>query len=142
MSDDILLDVKDLIDDGWTPGNTNDRTPRVSNLFDNKRLDIFVKDQILIWELISLPEDNASGGLSKSTETTIVLDIRTGKSRAQVVSIYKELERILNDAQINVFGDGVYDISDIIEKTDKSDKSVGLFRIEVKWRLEQFNVVL
>ena len=54
----------------------------------------------------------------------------------------KEVRRILNNAQINVFGDWSYDISDITEEVDMSNKMVGLWRAQLKWRLEQFNVIV
>ena len=140
MSDDILIDVKELFDDNWNQNNTNGRVPTVSDISEVKRVSLNSGDFIFIWELIRNPEDNASGGSSKKTVTIITIDIRTAKSRTQFVAIRKEVRRILNAAQIDVFGDGVYDISDITEDTDMSHSMVNLWRAQLKFRLEQLNL--
>ncbi len=142
MSDDVLVDVKNLVLNSWNPSNTGGRTPTVKDIAEVKRTNLRTGDFIFIWELIYLPEDNASGGESKQTITNIMLDIRTAESRAQFVSMRKELRRVLNNAQIDVFSDLEYDISDIMEDTDMSSKMVGLWRSQMKWRLEQFNLLV
>ena len=142
MADDILIDVKSLIDDNWNNANTASRTPTVIDIAEVKRSDISTGDFIFIWEQDNLPEDNASGGSSKKTRTIIRLDIRTSLSRAQFVLMRKELRRLLNNAQIDVFSDAVYDISDIIEDKDLSHRMVLLWRAEIKWRLEQLNLAV
>lgn len=142
MADDILEDVASLISSNWDPSETGDRTPTVIDIAEVKRVDLRTGDYIFIWELIRLPEDNASGGTSKQTKTTIMLDIRTAKSRAQFVLMRKELRSVLNNAQIDVFSDLEYDISDITEDTDMSHLMVNLWRAQLKWRLEQFNLVV
>jgi hypothetical protein len=142
LADDILIDVANLISTNWDQSNTNGRTPTISDISEVKRVSLNSGDFIFIWELIYTPEDNASGGQSKKTQTFIMLDIRTAKSRAQFVSMRKELRRVLNDAQIDVFTDSVYDISDIMEETDMSSKMVGLWRSQTKWRLEQLNLAV
>ena len=142
MVDDILISVKTLLDNSWVSANTNGRTPTVSDISEVKRVSLNAGDFIFIWELIYTPEDNATGGESKKTQTFIMLDIRTAKSRAQFVKMRKELRRVLNNAQIDVFSDLAYDISDIMEDTDMSSKMVGLWRSQTKWRLEQFNLAV
>lgn len=142
MADDVLVDVKALLVDNWLPENTNGRTPTFIDIAEVKRVSLNSGDFIFIWELIFTPEDNASGGASKKTITNIMFDIRTAKSRAQFVAIRKELRRVLDNAQINVFSDLGYDISDIMEDTDMSHLMVNLWRAQLKWRLEQFNVAV
>ncbi len=141
MSDDILVDVKTLLDT-WNAANTNSRSPTVEDISEVKRVSLGAADHIFIWELLRVPSDNASGGSSKKTITTIVIDIRTSFSRAHFVAMRKEVRRILNGAQIDVFSDGVYDISDIVEDEDKSHSMVKFWRADIKWRLEQFNVAI
>ena len=140
MSDDILVDVQSLISGAWEESNTNGRTPTITDISEVKRVNLGAGDFIFIWELIRNPEDNAAGGSSKKTTTIITIDIRTAKSRAQFVAMRKEVRRILNAAQIDVFSDGIYDNSDITEDTDMSHLMVGLWRAQLKFRLEQFNV--
>lgn len=140
--DDILIDVKALLDDNWTSANTSTRTPTVFNIAEVKRVSFGSIDGIFLWELIRVPEDNASGGVSKKTETIVMIDIRTAFTRAHFVLMRKEVRRILNAAQIDVFSDTIYDISDIIEDTDLSSKMVNLWRAQIKFRLEQFNLTV
>ena len=142
MVDDILISVRSLLLDSWDSNLTNGRKPTVSDISEVKRVSLNTGDFIFIWELLYTPEDNASGGESKKTQTFIMLDIRTAKSRAQFVSMRKELRRVLNNAQIDVFSDLAYDISDIMEDTDMSSKMVGLWRSQTKWRLEQLNLAV
>ena len=142
MVEDILISVKTLIDNSCNSSNLNGRTPTISDISEVKRVSLNAGDFIFIWELIYTPEDNATGGESKKTQTFIMLDIRTAKSRAQFVKMRKELRRVLNNAQIDVFSDLAYDISDIMEDTDMSSKMVGLWRSQTKWRLEQFNLAV
>ncbi len=142
MSDDILVDVDSLVTTNWVPANTSSRTPTVINIGEVKRINQCATDFVLIWELDYNPEDNAAGGAQKRTKTTIMLDVRTGVSRAHAVDMRLELRRILNAAQVDVFSDGAYDISDIIEERDKSDKMVKLFQFTFKWQLEQFTLAI
>ena len=142
MSDDILVDTKALLDDNWNSANTNSRTPVVTDITKLKRVNLGAADHIFIWELIRVPEDNASGGQSKKTNTQVIVDIRTAVSRAQFVAIRKEVNRILDNAQIDVFADGVFDISDIIQDEDMSHLMTNLWRAQIKWRLEQFNLAV
>ncbi len=139
-SDDILVDVKALIDDNWNNANTNSRTPTVADINEVKRVKLGFQDWIFIWELLRTPEDNAAGGASKKTITTVMIDIRTQKSRAQVVAMRKEVRRILNGAQVDVFNDTIYDISDVTEDTDMSNTMTNFWRIQIKFRLEQLNL--
>ncbi len=142
---DVLLLVKTLLDDSWSPTNTCDRVPEISSIFDNKRVDFSMRgsqDHIFLYEISRVPSDNASGALSKQTVSVVAVDIRTMLSRAQLDLIRVEVRRILNANQIDPFSDGVYEISDITDDQDFSDQTVKLFRVQIKWRLEQFNVVL
>ncbi len=140
MADDILVDVKALLVDNWNAANTNSRTPTVNDISEVKRVDLGAADHIFIWELIYVPSDNASGGASKKTITTMIIDIRTAISRVQFVAMRKEVRRILNNAQVDVFADGVYDISDITMDEDKSHSMVKFWRANIKWRLDQLNL--
>ena len=142
MVDDILISTKALLENSWNNSNTNSRTPVVTDITEVKRVSLGAADHIFLWELIRTPSDNASGGSSKKTITTIIIDIRTSFSRAQFVAMRKEVRRILNNAQIDVFADGVYDISDITKDEDLSHLMTNLWRAQINWRLEQFNVAV
>ena len=142
MTDDVLADTITLLTADWNNANTNSRTPVFEEAFDIKRFDTFLSDYVIIWELENFPQDNASGALSKKTETIIMLEVRTSKSRAQAVAVRKELMRILNAVQIDVFSDGAYDISDVTENRDFSDKLINMWHFKIKWKLQQLNVTL
>lgn len=142
---DVLLSVKTLLDNSWNDSNTANRTPTVSSIFGNKRIDFRMRgqqDHILLYELSRVPSDNASGAISKKTVSVVAVDIRTMLSRVQLDLIRVEARRILNANQINPFSDGVFDISDITDDQDFSDLTRLYFRVQIKWRLEQLNVIL
>ena len=139
---DVLTSVKTLLDANWNSSNTGGRTPAVQNIYDVKRVDVGGKDSILLIEQNELPSDNASGGTSKQKTSIVKLDIRTVENRDQAVLMKEEVERILDNAQIDVFGDQVYDLSDITNIKDLSDRTSGLFRFVVDWTLQQLNVAV
>jgi len=142
---DVLLSVKTLLDAAWNDTNTASRTPVVSSIFDKKRIDFRMtgsQDHILLYELSRVPSDNASGAISKKTISVVAVDIRTMLTRVQLDLLRVEAERILNDNQIDPFSDGVYDISDITDDQDFSDLTRLYFRVQLKWRLEQLNVII
>ena len=142
---DILTSVKSVLDDNWQPASTGNRTPTVSPIFDNKRLDFRIsgsKDHILLYEITRVPEDNAAGVSTKRITWVIAVDIRTMLTRVQADLIRVEVRRILNSKQLDPFGDQTFDISDITDDQDLSDKSVGIWRFQIKWELKQLNVTL
>ena len=139
---DILAQVDTLLTDSWNSSNTNSRTPTVIDIAELKRVRLGPKDFIFIWELLRVPEDNAAGGASKKTITTIVIDIRTAFSRAHFVLMREEVRRILNTNQIDPFSDSVYDISDITEDEDMSHLMVNIWRAQIKFRVEQLNLTV
>lgn len=142
---DILNSIKSVLDDNWQSPSTGNRTPTVQPIFGVKRLDFRIsksKDHILLYEITRVPEDNASGASSKRVTWVIAVDIRTMLNRVQADLIRVEVRRILNSKQVDPFGDQTFDISDITDDQDLSDKSVGLWRFQIKWELKQLNVSL
>jgi len=142
---DVLLSVKTLLDNNWTSGNTASRTPTVQSIFDVKRVDFRIsgsKDHIFLWEITRVPEDNAAGAASKKVTWVIAIDIRTMLSRAQADLVRVEVRRILNANQIDPFGDATFDISDITDDQDLSDRLVGIWRFQVKWEIKQLNLAI
>jgi len=142
---DVLLSVKTLLDNSWNAANTATRTPVVSSIFDLKRADFRMtgsQDHIFLYELSRVPSDNASGALSKKTVSVVAVDARTMLSRVQLDLVRVEIRRILNANQIDPFSDGVFNISDITDDQDFSDQLRLYFRVQIKWRLEQLNVIV
>ncbi len=139
---DILIDVKALLDDNWIDSNTASKTPTVLDITSVKKFKLNFADGIFLSELIRVPEDNAAGGLSKRTATTVIIEFRSALSRVQFVLIRKEIRRILNANQIDPFSDSVYDVTDITEDTDMSSNLTNFWRGKIKFRLEQFNLIV
>lgn len=139
---DVLLSIKNLLDGAWISANTANRTPTVQSIFDVKRLDFRIsasEDHILLYEITRVPEDNAAGATSKRITWVIAIDVRTMLTRVQADLMRVEVRRILNANQIDPFSDNTFDITDITDDQDLSDKSVGYWRIQIKWELKQLN---
>lgn len=141
----LLSDLQDLLTNNWNSANTNNRTPIITNRFEIKRIDFNLqgsKDYVLLRELTRVIEDNGSGANSKQITTIAVIDIRTTHSYNQMVLLREEVERILNNAQIDPFGNQEYEISDITDGKDLSDGLVKLFRYEINVKFQQLNVAV
>lgn len=142
MSTDILTDLKTLLDTDWTAGNTGSRTPTITKIYELKTVDFAIagsKDHIFIYTNNASLEDNASGGSSKERVQFLTIDLRTMFSRDQVILIANEVERIIKANGADPFGDQSYDIGNITDETDYSDKFVKLFRIVLKAEFTSYN---
>lgn len=142
MATDILSDLKTLLDASWTAGNTGNRTPIVTIIYNLKRADFEIsgsKDHIFIYSNTSDLKDNAAGGGSKERTRNITADVRTMFTRDQVILLVNEVERIIQANEVDPFSDGAYDIADVTDENDLSDKFVKLFRIVLKLKFEDFN---
>ena len=138
---DILESVSDLLTNNWTASNTGNRTPEIKPVFEAKRSDLGFsdKDIIVLYEESNIPQDIAIGGSNKRRVNIVVVDIRTMKTRAQAVLIWKEVERIIVANEKNdPFGDATADILDITDIKDLSDKTNKLWRFVLKLRIEKF----
>ena len=136
----ILNKIKTLLDNSWNLANTNNRTPSVTSIFEVKRIEISQsgEDIILLDELTRVIQDNGSGASSKQITTIITIDLRT-YSREQLILIRNEIERILNSNQVNPFSDNSYEISDITDERDLSDKFIKLFRYQINVKFQELN---
>lgn len=142
MATDILSDLKTLLDNDWTAGNTGGRTPTVTKIYEVKRADFEMagsKDHIFIYSNTSELKDNAAGGGSKEIIRNVTVDVRTMLTRDQVLLLVTEVERIIQANEVDPFSDGAYDIADVTDENDLSDKFVKLFRIVLKLKFEDFN---
>lgn len=139
---DLLDSVKDLLTTNWNISNTASRTPSISNIFENKRIDFVMggsTDHILLYEDSQDAVDGASGGGIKHKVNIITIDVRTMHNRAQGILIRNEIERIIVANEVNPFSsDPFYDIADVTSLQDLSDKSVKLYRFVLKLKLERF----
>lgn len=142
MATDILSDLKTLLDDNWTAANTGNRTPTVTIIYNIKKEDFELsgnKDHIFIYSNTSELKDNASGGGSKERIRNITADVRTMFTRDQVILLVNEVERIIQANEVDPFSDGAYDIANVTDEDDKSDKFVKLFIVILKLKFEDFN---
>lgn len=140
---DVLSAVKTLLDDEWDSSNTGSRTPSVQNVFDVKRIDFAMNgstDHILIYQDPTTQSDAGSGGGAKRVLDVVKIDIRTMLTRAHAVLIKEEVDRIILANETNPFSSSpFYEVADITEITDLSDKNVKLFRFVMKLELQNFN---
>ena len=136
MTDNLISSVITLLTNNWTAANTGSVTPAFKNISEVKRIG---GDSVLIYMIAHTSEDNASGALTKKKVKTIAMDCRSFTNYAQALLIAEEVERILDANQIDPFGDQVYDISDVEDVGQLSDKTVGLFRFKIQAKFQQFN---
>ena len=138
MSTDNLIDaVITLLTDNWNSANTGGVTPAIKNISDVKRIG---GDSALLYNIGETVSDNAAGAQAKKKVKTIAIDCRSFTSYSRALLIKEEVERILNANQVNPFGDQVYDISDVEDIDEISERTRGLFRFKVKVKFEQFNI--
>ncbi len=138
-TDNLISSIVTLLSNNWTAANTGTVTPALKNISDVKRIG---GDSVLIYFIAETVSDNASGAQAKKKVKTIALDCRSFKSYVQVLLIKEEVERILNANQVDPFGDQVYDISDVEDVDDISERTRGLFRFKIQAKFEQFNIAI
>ncbi len=139
MTDNIIAKSVTLLSDNWTPGNTGSVTPLIANIGEVKRAS---GDSVFLYEISEVPEDNASGALTKKKDKVIAVDVRTFTSFAQAVLMKEEVESIFNNNQKDPFGDQTYDIQDITDIQSLSDRTRGLFRYKILVKFQQFNIAI
>ena len=124
VTDNLISSVVTLLTNNWTAANTGSVTPAFKNISDVKRTG---GDSVLIYMIAHTSEDNASGAATKKKVKTIAMDCRSFTNYAQALLIAEEVERILDANQVDPFGDAVYDISDVEDIGQLSEKTVGLY---------------
>ena len=117
----------------WNSTNTNDRTPLIKRIFDQKWYDAKTNDLVLIYKTSSNEAITDVGYNGINVTDTISIDIRTMQSRDQLIKMRNEVRRIIYNNKSNITG---YDYMKVIRKTDLCDKSIGLYRevIDVELR--------
>ena len=135
---DILESVESLLTTNWTAANTGSRTPIIDQSFNKGRHDIGFqdKDLILLRELEDIAKDAAAGGGMKDRVNVVIADVYTMKTRAQAVLVWKEIERIVTNNETAPFSG--WDIADVTQITDRSDRSIKLWRFTLEIRFEAF----
>ena len=139
VTDNIVASVVTFLKSNWTPANTGSVTPGIDNISNVKRVG---GDSVLVYSISEVPSDNASGALAKQKTKVIAVDCRSFTSFAQAILIKEEVERIFNNNQKDTFSDQVYDIEDITDIQDMSERTRGLFRFKLLVQFEQFNVAI
>lgn len=134
---DIIGKIVTLLTNEWIAANSGNSTPTFANSTDFKRIS---GDTIMIYNITDVPKDNASGASSKEETQVVALDCRTFKGYAQMILIKDEVKRISRANQTDPFSDQTYDIQDITDIQDMSDKTRGLFRFKILMKFERFNI--
>ena len=138
-TDNLISSTVTLLSDNWTAANTGSVTPAIKDVSDVKRIG---GDSVLVHSIAGPVSDNASGAQTKKKVKTIVINCRSYTSHAQALLIQEEVERIMNANQVDPFGDQVYDISDVDDVEDLSERIRGLFTFKVMVKFEQFNIAI
>lgn len=140
---DVLGLVKDLLTDGWQKGNTNNKTPKVIKIFDYKRQDISTLDNetwLSLYEVITLPERNSIGDLTRKLKHIVTVDIRSKVSREHAISVRNETDRIFGQNIIEAV-EGYNIINpDGRSWKDLSDKLKNMQRFIMDIEIEKLNM--
>ena len=137
MAEDLIGKNVTFLTNNWTAANTDNVTPTFANINTKKRVS---GDNIMIYNISEIPEDNASGAGAKKKTLVVAFDCRSFTSYAQIILIKEEVERLYNGTQKDTFSDGVYDIEDINDIQDMSDQTRGLYRYKFLIKFERFNI--
>lgn len=124
--------VRNLLYTNWNSQNVGE-TPEISLIYDWKRVDLGQdKSAILLYQVHTSEEINSLYGQTKEVRERFTIDIRTTVSRDRLISLEKEVRRILEG-----FGRRLYDATnpnfqwDFVQplsSVDRSDKSIKLYR--------------
>ena len=92
---DAAQTVKGILSDGWTAGNTGSRTPDFNMRETKKRLGVDDNDQVLAYNVNSAIEIQGLPRGHVQSDDYCTVDIMTAFSRAQMLLIIKEVQRLL-----------------------------------------------
>lgn len=134
---DIISKIVTLLTNDWLSANSGNVTPTFGNIGEFKRI---AGDTIMMYNISDVPQDNASGGASKEESQVVALDCRTFTSYPQIILIKDEVKRISRANQTDPFSDTTFDIQDITDIQDMSDRTRGLFRYKILMKFERFNI--
>lgn len=140
MADPLSL-VVSLLQDNWNPSNTDDNTPKIIKITDQKKIDFREnQDFILIHRNTNNREAPGLGVDTKHETIRFMTDVRT-KDHTGETHFYKVLDevlRIYTENKRNPFS--VYNILDIDDlEQDLSDKMYNIFRKIIPTQIYQYN---
>jgi len=141
-----MVDQKDPVDvmvnllsSNWNASNTDNITPTFSAVYDVKRIDLGWKgDYVLCYLVDRLPEKNSIGTASKRIIDTVSIDIRTMVSRAHLIKMRTEVERILDASLVSV-GNSYDILNPDLRQLDLSNKAIKLWRWIIDAQLIKLN---
>lgn len=140
---EVLELFETLLESSWNSVNTDNEKPTVDQIFNAKRRDFTMqgsKSYVLLYEISNLPADNATGAKSRQDEIVIAADVRTMVSRTHAIKLRDEVNRICDNNQVLPFSsDTSYDILEVTDNQDLSDKSKSLWRFQIKIKINRLN---
>lgn len=121
---DITQVVIDLLNTAWN--TTNCPKPVIEVIYDVKRADLANKDLVLVYDLLLHRKKGDVQWQSRDWNGNVTIDIRTANSRARLIKLEKEVDRILM-----LYRKDPGNEWDIIQGTDSQNMShryIGIFR--------------
>lgn len=142
MTSEAVGVIVDLLNDNWINSNTNDVKPTISQITDEKRVDLNSADFVLCWEenLQNAPA-GIDGNVNKYENVVVVIDMRTMRTsgadtiRAHGHNIRNEVGRILDKNMENPDVDWNHMDPDFGDDRNLSDKTRGMYRVLTKCRI-------
>lgn len=142
---DVANSAATLLSNDWNSANTGGVTPKIDAIFDYKRLH-FTKtaqndgDWVLTYELVASQLPSGINTTHVNTEEPVVVDIRTMVSRAHLILLRDEVKRIFGANYVEPFsGATAYTEPELELQQDFSDRTKGLFRYVLNYRLKRFH---
>ena len=132
---DAPTTMKTLLAAQWTAANTDGITPNIDIVLDASAPYAMMKDSIFTYSITYTTEPNGIGTANKTTEELVSIDARSRGTRAHMIKVISEVERILDKNMINPATG--YDALMPLRSKDLSDRSKKLGRFVFDCRLSQ-----
>lgn len=134
---DVLDRINRLLADNWTSINTDNETPTIDKIFNQKLLDLTSKSFIGTYWVDGITSPQGLSDLFKKILETVSIDIRCTISRTRAIKLKDEVERILDANTKSITG---YSIMTPRRVLDLSNRTSGLWRFVVDVDLKKLAV--
>ena len=140
---DALSTVKTLLSNGWNSSNTDNITPEINIIYEQKQVSTLDNDHVLIYEVDEKHDPDGIGGKDYEEGPQVSIDIRTSYKRAAIADIRPHLVKIKDEiiriVRVNVSRpDNDYCLIYAIRKKDLSNKTIGMGRMIIDVQLKRW----
>lgn len=134
---DVASATETLLSDNWNKSNTDGVTPDIDTIYDVKRMNMMTgtTDTVYVYERDTIMRRMSIGKVDRRKTTAVTIDIRSKTTRAQVILMLAEVDRILKANILSpITGYDIINLGDDQVYQDLSDKRRNLWRftLEVK----------